>query len=118
VLLFLVDYSSQGCLKIWATTETSDDPRVIGQFTDWSQGATIDRAFLFHVLAFEWSFQTNIAPLRTKENPVNGLITSGNGNQTSLATEHSPSKERAARASYVALQNPADAQWLTSPLKS
>jgi hypothetical protein len=102
VLLFLMDYSSQGCLKIWATTESSDDPRVIGQFTDWSPGATIDRAFLFHVLAFEWNFQTNIAPLRTKESPANGLITSGNGNKTSLAIERPPFKERAVRASYEA----------------
>jgi hypothetical protein len=98
VLLFLMDYSSLGCLKIWATTETSEDPKVIGEFTDWSQRATIDRACLLHVLAFEWNFQANIAPLRTKENPMKG--------------------ERASLASYVALPNPADAQWLTSPVKS
>jgi predicted pyridoxine 5'-phosphate oxidase superfamily flavin-nucleotide-binding protein len=64
-LLFLMDYSSHGRLKIWATTETSEDPKVIGKLNDWSYGATIDRAFLFHVLAFEWSSQQNTAPRAT-----------------------------------------------------
>ena len=61
VLLFLMDYRSQGRLKIWAETEISEDPAVIDRLTDRSYGATIDRAFLFHVLAFEWNCQQNIA---------------------------------------------------------
>jgi hypothetical protein len=101
VLLFLMDYSSLGCLKIWATTETSEDPKVIAEFTDWSQRATIDRACLLHVLAFEWNFETNVAPLRTNETLANGFLPSGNGNKTSFATKHSTSKERAPLASYV-----------------
>jgi uncharacterized protein len=60
VLLFLTDYASRGCLKIWAQTEISEDPAVIERLSDRSYGATIDRAFLFRVLALEWNCQQSI----------------------------------------------------------
>ena len=53
VLLFLMDYASQRRLKIWANAEVSDDPLVAEKLTDTSYGVTINRAFLFRVLAFE-----------------------------------------------------------------
>jgi predicted pyridoxine 5'-phosphate oxidase superfamily flavin-nucleotide-binding protein len=60
VLLFLMDYPSQRRLKIWAETEISEDPAMIEKLTETSYGAEIDRAFLFHVLAFEWNCQRRV----------------------------------------------------------
>jgi predicted pyridoxine 5'-phosphate oxidase superfamily flavin-nucleotide-binding protein len=54
--LFLIDSSSRRRLKIWAETEISKDPAMTEKRTA-SYGATIDRTFLFHVLAFEWNCQ-------------------------------------------------------------
>jgi hypothetical protein len=54
------DEKKRGCLKIWAETEISEDPAVIERLSDRSYGATIDRAFLFRVLAFEWNCQQSI----------------------------------------------------------
>jgi predicted pyridoxine 5'-phosphate oxidase superfamily flavin-nucleotide-binding protein len=60
VLLFLMDYPSQRRLKIWAETEISEDPAIIEKLSETSYGAEIDRAFLFHVLAFEWNYQQHV----------------------------------------------------------
>jgi predicted pyridoxine 5'-phosphate oxidase superfamily flavin-nucleotide-binding protein len=55
--LFLIDYSSLRRLKIWAETEISEDPAMIEKLTNRSYSATIERAFLFRVLAFDWDCQ-------------------------------------------------------------
>jgi len=59
-LLFLMDSPSQRRLKIWAETEISEDPAIIEKLSETSYGAEIDRAFLFHVLAFEWNCQPRV----------------------------------------------------------
>jgi uncharacterized protein len=55
VLLFFVDHASQGRLKIWAETEISEDRTLTEKLIGASDGTTIDRAFLFHIRAFDWS---------------------------------------------------------------
>jgi hypothetical protein len=55
VLLFLIDHASQGRLKIWAETEISEDRALTEKLIGASDGTTIDRAFLFHIRAFDWS---------------------------------------------------------------
>jgi hypothetical protein len=57
ILLFLMDYTSQKRLKIWAEAEVCNDPLIIERLTDGSYGATINRPFLFRVSAFEWNRQ-------------------------------------------------------------
>ena len=58
--LFLMDYPSQERLKIWAEAEVSDDPAVLGKLAHQNYKATIERAFLFRVLAFDWNCQQHI----------------------------------------------------------
>ena len=55
VLLFLMDHASRGRLKIWAETEISEDRALTEKLIGASDGTTIDRAFLFHIRAFDWS---------------------------------------------------------------
>jgi hypothetical protein len=55
VLLFLIDHASQGRLKIWAETEISEDRELTDKLIGASEGTTIDRAFLFHIRAYDWS---------------------------------------------------------------
>lgn len=55
VLLFLIDHASRGRLKIWAETEISEDRALTEKLIGASDGTTIDRAFLFHIRAFDWS---------------------------------------------------------------
>jgi uncharacterized protein len=55
VLLFLIDHVSRGRLKIWAETEISDDRALTEKLSGANDGTTIDRAFLFHIRAFDWS---------------------------------------------------------------
>lgn len=55
VLLFLIDHASRGRLKIWAETEISEDRALTEKLIGASGGTTIDRAFLFHIRAFDWS---------------------------------------------------------------
>jgi hypothetical protein len=52
-----MDYASQRRLKIWAEAEVSDDPSIAEKLADNNYGVTIDRDFLFRVLAFEWHCQ-------------------------------------------------------------
>jgi hypothetical protein len=42
-------------LKIWAETEISEDRALTEKLIGASDGTTIDRAFLFHIRAFDWS---------------------------------------------------------------
>ena len=55
VLIFLMDHASRGRLKIWAETEISEDRALTEKLIGASDGPTIDRAFLFHIHAFDWS---------------------------------------------------------------
>ncbi len=58
--LFLMDYPAQERLKIWAEGEIVDDPEVLKQLADPNYSATIERGFLFHILAFDWNCQQHI----------------------------------------------------------
>jgi hypothetical protein len=42
-------------LKIWAETEISEDRALTEKLVAASDGTTMDRAFLFHIRAFDWS---------------------------------------------------------------
>ena len=55
VVIFLMDHASRGRLKIWAETEISEDRALTKKLIGASDGTTIDRAFLFHIRAFDWS---------------------------------------------------------------
>ena len=63
--LFLMDYPAQERLKIWAEAEISDDPAVLAKLSHANYSATIERGFLFHVLAFDWNCQQHIVPRYT-----------------------------------------------------
>jgi hypothetical protein len=54
VLLFLINYSSQECLKLWAETEISDDPAILADPTDKYFRSTVELVFLFHIRGFDW----------------------------------------------------------------
>ncbi len=58
--LFLMDYPAQERLKIWAEAEISEDPNVLRRLTDPSYRATVERAILFRVLAFDWNCPQHI----------------------------------------------------------
>ena len=65
--LFLMDYPNRARLKIWAEAEISNDPAAIARVTDPSYKAQIERAFLFHVQAFDWNCQKYIVQRYTPE---------------------------------------------------
>jgi hypothetical protein len=50
-----MDYPNQTRMKIWAEAEISDDAATIARVTDPTYPAQIERAFLFHVQAFDWN---------------------------------------------------------------
>jgi predicted pyridoxine 5'-phosphate oxidase superfamily flavin-nucleotide-binding protein len=58
--LFLMDYPNQTRLKIWAEAETSEDTGLIQRLVVPDYPATVERAFLFRVLAFDWNCEQHI----------------------------------------------------------
>jgi predicted pyridoxine 5'-phosphate oxidase superfamily flavin-nucleotide-binding protein len=65
--LFLMDYPNQTRMKIWTEAEISDDRATIARVTDASYPAQIERAFLFHVQAFDWNCHKYIVQRFTRE---------------------------------------------------
>ncbi|MEP7077389.1 MAG: pyridoxamine 5'-phosphate oxidase family protein [Chthoniobacterales bacterium] len=65
--LFLMDYPAQERLKIWADATLSEDPALLAQLANSSYAAKAERAFLFHVLAFDWNCQQHIVRRYTPE---------------------------------------------------
>jgi predicted pyridoxine 5'-phosphate oxidase superfamily flavin-nucleotide-binding protein len=62
-LLFLIDHGSRTRLKIWANAEVSKDRSIMQQLATGSgQTPTTHLAFLFHVRAFGWNYEKDVAP--------------------------------------------------------
>jgi uncharacterized protein len=69
-VLFLMDYTKQQRLKIWAETkviDASDDPELLKQLSDPGYQAKIERIITFKVHAFDWNCPQHITPRFTAE---------------------------------------------------
>jgi len=76
-VLFLMDYTKQQRLKIWAETkiiDASDDPALLNQLSDSNYKAKIERIIAFKVHAFDWNCPQHITPRYTKEEILNGKV--------------------------------------------
>jgi uncharacterized protein len=70
VALFLMDYPSQTRLKILGRAELREaaaDPELVKRLTVPGYQATVERAVLIHVAAFDWNCQQHITPRWTRE---------------------------------------------------
>jgi hypothetical protein len=70
VALFLMDYPSQTRLKILGRAEMRDaaaDPELVNRLTVPGYRATVERAVLIHLAAFDWNCQQHITPRWTRE---------------------------------------------------
>ena len=69
-VLFLMDYTQQQRLKIWAEVEVfhaADHPKLLEKVEMPDYEATIERIFIFKVQAFDWNCPQHITPRYTKE---------------------------------------------------
>ncbi len=69
-VLFLMDYSQQQRLKIWAEAEVlhaDDHPELLRKVEMPDYSATVERIFVFKVHAFDWNCPQHITPRYTKE---------------------------------------------------
>jgi hypothetical protein len=69
-VLFLMDYTQQQRLKIWAEVEVldaADHPELVEKLKMPDYEATIERIFVFKVHAFDWNCPKHITPRYTKE---------------------------------------------------
>ena len=76
-VLFLMDYTQQQRLKIWAEAEVlhaADHPELLEKFKMPDYEATIERFFIFKVHAFDWNCPQHITPRYTKEEIQKGLV--------------------------------------------
>lgn len=76
-VLFLMDYTKQQRLKVWAETkviEASEDPELLKQLSDPAYKAKIERIITFKVHAFDWNCPQHITPRYTKEEIQNGMV--------------------------------------------
>jgi predicted pyridoxine 5'-phosphate oxidase superfamily flavin-nucleotide-binding protein len=76
-VLFLMDYTKQQRLKVWAETkviEAAKDPELLKQLSDPGYKAKIERIFIFKVHAFDWNCPQHITPRYTKEEIHKGLV--------------------------------------------
>jgi len=74
--LFLMDYAHQRRLKILATVEVrdaADAPELVEKLKMAGYKATIERAMILHVEAFDWNCPQHITPRYTVEE-IQGLI--------------------------------------------
>ena len=70
VALFLMDYPSRTRLKILGRAELREaatDPELVKRLTVPGYRATVERAVLIHVAAFDWNCQQHITPRWTRE---------------------------------------------------
>ncbi|MBL8205999.1 MAG: pyridoxamine 5'-phosphate oxidase family protein [Blastocatellia bacterium] len=68
--LFLMDYAHQQRLKIYARVEVieaKDAPELIAKLQDPTYQATIERAMVLHIEAFDWNCPQHITPRFTME---------------------------------------------------
>ena len=69
-VLFLMDYTQQQRLKIWAEVEVfhaADHPELLEKVEMPDYEVTIERIFIFKVQAFDWNCPQHITPRYTKE---------------------------------------------------
>lgn len=69
-VLFLMDYTQQQRLKIWAEAKVlhaDDHPELLEKVKMPDYSATIERIFTFKVHAFDWNCPQHITPRYTKE---------------------------------------------------
>lgn len=78
-VLFLMDYTKQERLKIWAEAEVfhaADHPDLLEKFRMPDYEAVIERIFIFKVQAFDWNCPQHITPRYTREEIEEGLAAS------------------------------------------
>lgn len=76
VALFLMDYARQARLKILAEAEVKDvqeAPEIFEKLVDVNYEATIERAVILHVKAFDWNCPQHITPRYTIEE-IRGMV--------------------------------------------
>lgn len=76
-VLFLMDYTQQQRLKIWAEAEAlhaADHPELQAKLEMPDYEATVERIFIFKVQAFDWNCPQHITPRYTKEEILKGLV--------------------------------------------
>ncbi len=76
-VLFLMDYTQQQRLKIWAEAEVlhaDDHPKLLEKVKMPDYSATIERIFVFKVQAFDWNCPQHITPRYTKEEIEKGMV--------------------------------------------
>jgi predicted pyridoxine 5'-phosphate oxidase superfamily flavin-nucleotide-binding protein len=76
-VLFLMDYTKQQRLKIWAEAEVlnaQDHPELMEKVALLAYEATVERIFVFKVQAFDWNCPQHIIPRYTKEEIQEGLV--------------------------------------------
>ena len=76
-VLFLMDYTQQQRLKIWAEAEVlhaADHPDLVEKFRMPDYEATIERIFIFKVHAFDWNCPQHSTPRYTKEEIQKGMV--------------------------------------------
>lgn len=69
-VLFLMDYTKQQRLKIWAETkvmDASDSPGLLEQLSDPDYKAKVERIVTFKIQAFDWNCPQHITPRFTAE---------------------------------------------------
>jgi predicted pyridoxine 5'-phosphate oxidase superfamily flavin-nucleotide-binding protein len=66
--IFLMDYPNQRRIKIWGRAEfVEDDPELLQRLTDADYDARAERAFVFHVEAWDVNCPQHITPRFTRE---------------------------------------------------
>ena len=66
-ILFLMDYPNRQRIKIWGRVEViEDDPKLLGKLADPTYGARPERAFRFHVEAWDANCPQHITPRYTE----------------------------------------------------
>jgi len=84
-VLFLMDYTQQQRLKIWAEAEVlhaDDHPELLEKVKMPGYEATVERIFIFKVQAFDWNCPQHITPRYTKEEIEKGIVEDWNREQT------------------------------------
>ena len=65
VSLFFMDYANRRRLKILARATVSEDPALLEQLADPDYEATVERAVVFELEAFDWNCPQHITPRLT-----------------------------------------------------
>jgi len=66
--IFLMDYPNRRRIKIWGRAEfVEDDPSLLERLVDPAYGATVERALVFHVEAWDVNCPQHITPRYTVE---------------------------------------------------